>query len=118
MVGEGGGGFEGRRYERRNANIPFVPLPLHFVDLCSFPCNEISNDQSLLYILRSFLIGLHRAASARLLHRLTSEQLTERLWSGPDVGGAAVLRPRATLSNFANTQVQAHDALLLLRIAN
>lgn len=60
------GAFRGRRGEMQI--FPVCPaLPLHFVDLCSFPCNEISNDQSLLYILRSALIGLRGAASARLL---------------------------------------------------
>lgn len=88
-----------RRADRRNANIPSVPLPLHFVDLCSFPRNEISNDQSLVYTLKSSLIGLHWAASACLLRRLTPEQLSEQLWSCQDRDGASVLRPQATLSN-------------------
>lgn len=45
------------------------------------------------------MIGLSWAASAWLFHRLTPEQLSEQLWSGQDVDGAAVLRPQATLSN-------------------
>lgn len=111
---KGRGGGASRRDERRNANIPSVPLPLHFVDLCSFPRNEISNDQSLLYILRSSLIGLSWAASAWLLHRLTPEQLSEQLWSGQDVDGAAVLRPQATLSNSLTPRFKPTMCFLLL----
>lgn len=70
---------------------------LHFVDLCSFRHNEISNDQSLVYILRSSLIGLRWAASAWLLHRLTPEQLSEQLWSGQRVDGAAILKTPGNL---------------------
>lgn len=42
---------------KEKCKYSLLPLPLHFVDLCSFPRNEISNDQSLLCIPRSSLIG-------------------------------------------------------------